>query len=255
MDDGAGSGNRTHVKSLGSSRSTIELHPQGQDKAMTNDNASVQKNQRPIRSYVLREGRMTPAQEKALRDLWHIYGIDSTMGLIDIKTPTVLEIGFGMGQSLAVQAKAHPENHYIGIEVHKPGVGSLLQQIQKENIQNIRLFCCDAIDVLKNNLADHSLDKVQIFFPDPWPKKRHHKRRLIQTNFIQLIHQKLKSGGILHIATDWENYAEYILEIIHQTKLFEETKLSPENQRPATKFEARGKKLGHGVWDLIFSVH
>jgi len=224
-------------------------------KTMTNDNAFVQKNQRPVRSYVLRQGRMTPAQEKALRDLWAVYGLDDDARLMDIKSPVILEIGFGMGHSLAVQAKAHPENQYIGIEVHKPGVGSLLLQIQKEEIKNIRLFCCDAIDVLKNNIADHSLDKVQIFFPDPWPKKRHHKRRLIQIDFIKLIHQKLKSHGILHIATDWENYAEYILEILSQTKLFEETKLSPDNQRPVTKFETRGKKLGHGVWDLMFTAY
>jgi len=219
---------------------------------MTNDNAFSDKNQRPVRSYVLRQGRMTPAQEKALRDLWAGYGMDTAQGLIDIPSPAILEIGFGMGQSLAIQAKSHPENHYIGIEVHKPGVGSLLLQIQKEAIQNIRIFCCDAIDVLKNNIPDYALDKIQIFFPDPWPKNRHHKRRLIQTNFIALIHQKLKPGGILHIATDWENYAEHILEIVNQTNLFEKINLTSENQRPETKFETRGKKLGHGVWDLVF---
>lgn len=222
---------------------------------MTNDSAFSDKNQRPVRSYVLRQGRMTPAQEKALRDLWALYGLDPTQGLIEIKSPIILEIGFGMGQSLATQAKAHPENHYIGIEVHKPGVGSLLSQIQKEDIRNIRIFCCDAIDVLKNNIADHSLDKVQVFFPDPWPKKRHHKRRLIQESFVKLIYQKLKPKGILHIATDWENYAEYIQDIIDQTKLFEKIKVTPEEQRPPTKFETRGKKLGHDVWDLIFIAH
>lgn len=223
---------------------------------MTNDNAFSDKNQRPVRSYVLRQGRMTPAQEKALRDLWSDYGMDSSQGLININSPIILEIGFGMGQSLAIQAKAHPENNYIGIEVHKPGVGSLLLQIQKENIQNIRIFCCDAIDVLKNNISDDSLDKVQIFFPDPWPKKRHHKRRLIQIDFIKLIHQKLKPGGILHIATDWENYAESIVEVLSTSGLFEKINHSEIieiiKERPATRFEARGKKLGHGVWDLVF---
>ncbi len=219
---------------------------------MINDTASSDKNQRPVRSYVLRQGRMTPAQEKALRDLWPAYGLDASSQLADLKSPLILEIGFGMGQSLAIQAKAHPENHYIGIEVHKPGVGSLLLQIQKEAIQNIRIFCCDAIDALKNNISDDSLDKVQIFFPDPWPKKRHHKRRLIQIDFMKLICQKLKLGGILHIATDWENYAEYIAEVVTQTKLFEKIEMTSQNQRPSTKFEARGRKLGHKVWDLIF---
>jgi tRNA (guanine-N7-)-methyltransferase len=217
---------------------------------MTNDNASSPKNQRPVRSYVLRQGRMTPAQEKALRDLWVIYGIDDNNKLISVKNPAVLEIGFGMGQSLAAQAKAYPENQYIGIEVHRPGVGSLLLQLHKENIHNIRIFCRDAIEVLRNNIPDDSLDKIQIFFPDPWPKKRHHKRRLIQLDFMILLHQKLKSGGILHIATDWEDYAVHILEIMSQIELFE--KIDIPHDRPPTKFELRGKKLGHQVWDLIF---
>jgi tRNA (guanine-N7-)-methyltransferase len=216
---------------------------------MTNDKLFSPKSQRPVRSYVLRQGRMTSAQTKALQDLWPVYGLEVAHP-VEIQSPMILEIGFGMGQSLVTQAKNHPENHYIGVEVHKPGVGSLLLQIQKEKINNIRIFCCDVIDVLKNSISDHSLDKVQIFFPDPWPKKRHHKRRLIQSDFIKLIYQKLKSGGILHIATDWEDYYQYILEVINQSELFKIIDIP--HDRPLTKFESRGKKLGHQVWDLAF---
>jgi tRNA (guanine-N7-)-methyltransferase len=216
-----------------------------------NDNAPLPKNQRAVRSYVLRQGRMTPAQTRALKELWSIYGLEKDK-LLSIKDPTILEIGFGMGQSLSIQAKSHPENHYLGIEVHQPGVGSLLQQIQKENISNIKIFCADAIDVLQNAIPDYSLSKIQIFFPDPWPKKKHHKRRLIQEDFLKLLHLKLKSQGILHIATDWENYAEHILEVVQKSNLFEKSDVPVD--RPSTKFEVRGKKLGHGVWDLIFKV-
>jgi tRNA (guanine-N7-)-methyltransferase len=215
---------------------------------MTNDKLFSLKSQRPVRSYVLRQGRMTPAQTKALQELWPVYGIEKNRP-VDIHSSLILEIGFGMGHSLAAQAKNHPENHYIGVEVHKPGIGSLLLQIQKEKINNIRIFCCDVMEVLKNNIPEQALDKVQIFFPDPWPKKRHQKRRLIQPDFLTLIHQKLKPGGILHIATDWEDYYTHILETIKKSLLFEIITIP--HDRPPTKFEQRGKKLGHEVWDIL----
>jgi len=156
-------------------------------------------------------------------------------------------------------AEKFPQKFFIGVEVHRPGVGSLLQNIHAKKIENVRVICHDAVEVLKNNIPNKSLDIIQIFFPDPWPKKRHHKRRLIQPEFVQLIRQKLKPGGILHVATDWQNYAEYILEVLHKDKDFvnlaEDNNFSDRSlSRPSTKFEERGKKLGHEVWDLIFEV-
>lgn len=213
-----------------------------------NDNASSKK-QRPVRSFVRREGRITPAQTQALEKLFNIYGIDSDQ-MIPLSDPTIVEIGFGMGQSLLEQASNNPHKNYIGIEVHRPGIGSLLLNIEKAGIKNLNIFNKDAIEVLNQNIADHVLDTVQIFFPDPWPKKRHHKRRLIQPEFLKLIYKKLKPNGLLHIATDWENYMEHILEVIHLSGLFDA--VQEEHQRPTTKFETRGIKLGHGVWDLLF---
>lgn len=236
---GAGDGNRTHTKSLGSSRSTIELHPQAERTAHHR------------RSYVLRQGRMTPAQTRALAELWPTYGIELAQ-TIKINDPTCLEIGFGMGTSLVTQAINYPEMNFIGIEVHKPGVGSLLLQIDKNRLNNIKIISHDAVEVLRDFIPDHSLALIQIFFPDPWPKKRHHKRRLIQPEFVKLLHQKLKPQGILHLATDWENYAEQMQEVVSNSGLFGPT--SPLLERPSTKFEQRGKKLGHGVWDWVFSA-
>ena len=239
---------------MGSSRSTIELHPQLIERRyivnLPNDSASPKK-QRPIRSFVRREGRLTPAQNHALEKLWEVYGFssDSTQA-ISIPAHTILEIGFGMGQSLILQAKHNPDKNYIGIEVHRPGIGSLLLNIQKENLKNLKIFNKDAVEVLSQNIPDHSLEAIQIFFPDPWPKKRHHKRRLIQPEFVKLLHQKLKPNGLLHIATDWENDAEQILEVLNHSRLF--NKVEEAHDRPTTKFETRGLKLGHGVWDLLF---
>lgn len=218
---------------------------------------------RPIRSFVRREGRMTPSQERAFNDLWQCYGLSFESHLFDFdqifgrKANRVLEIGFGMGQSLAEQALKNPQLDYLGIEVHRPGVGALLAAIEKNNLQNIRIICADAVEVLKHCLPDASLDLIQIFFPDPWPKRRHHKRRLIQADLVKLLHRKLKVGGKLHLATDWQDYAEQMMLVMSDAEGWEniagKNNFSPRPEdRPLTKFEKRGEKLGHGVWDLLF---
>lgn len=225
----------------------------------TTDNQQI-KPKRTIRSFVLRQGRLTKGQEQALTHLWPIFGIDYQSGTnieFNHSQPTVLEIGFGMGASLVEMAKAAPNKNFIGIEVHKPGVGACLMAIEDNQLSNLKVMCHDAVEVLENMIPDNSLDKVQIFFPDPWHKARHNKRRIIQPAFVNLISQKLKSGGILHLATDWQHYAEHMLEVLSNADAF--TNLSPTNDyvprpedRPITKFEKRGQNLGHGVWDLQF---
>lgn len=225
----------------------------------TTDNQQI-KPKRTIRSFVLRQGRLTKGQEHALTHLWPIFGIDYQSGTnieFNHSQPTVLEIGFGMGASLVEMAKAAPSKNFIGIEVHKPGVGACLMAIEDNQLSNLKVMCHDAVEVLENMIPDNSLDKVQIFFPDPWHKARHNKRRIIQPAFVNLISQKLKSGGILHLATDWQHYAEHMLEVLSNADVF--TNLSPTNDyvprpedRPITKFEKRGQNLGHGVWDLQF---
>ena len=169
----------------------------------------------------------------------------------------MLEIGFGMGQSLVAMAAAAPEKNFIGVEVHLPGVGRLLHSMEDEGVDNIRVYCHDAVEILNDCIDDASLDTVQIFFPDPWHKKRHHKRRLIQPDFVDLLCRKLKPGGVLHLATDWENYAEQMMEVLSaNTQLRNqagEGEFAPRpDHRPLTKFERRGERLGHGVWDLLF---
>lgn len=225
----------------------------------TTDNQQI-KPKRTIRSFVLRQGRLTKGQEQALTHLWPIFGIDYQSGTnieFNHSQPTVLEIGFGMGASLVEMAKAAPSKNFIGIEVHKPGVGACLMAIEDNQLSNLKVMCHDAVEVLENMIPDNSLDKVQIFFPDPWHKARHNKRRIIQPAFVNLISQKLKSGGILHLATDWQHYAEHMLEVLSNADAF--TNLSSTNDyvprpedRPITKFEKRGQNLGHGVWDLQF---
>lgn len=225
----------------------------------TTDNQQI-KPKRTIRSFVLRQGRLTKGQEHALTHLWPIFGIDYQSGTnieFNHSQPTVLEIGFGMGASLVEMAKAAPNKNFIGIEVHKPGVGACLMAIEDNQLSNLKVMCHDAVEVLENMIPDNSLDKVQIFFPDPWHKARHNKRRIIQPEFVNLISQKLKSGGMLHLATDWQHYAEHMLEVLSNADAF--TNLSPTNDyvprpedRPITKFEKRGQNLGHGVWDLQF---
>lgn len=218
---------------------------------------------RKVQSFVKREGRLTKGQAAAIESLWPTMGLDYQPGLIDLDTafsraaPTVLEIGFGMGKSLIEMAGKEPEKNFIGIEVHTPGVGACLSEADELGISNIRLFEHDAVQVLKDCIADESLDRVQLYFPDPWHKKRHHKRRIVQPEFAQLLRAKLKIGGIFHMATDWENYAEHMLEVMQSQEGYENTSeannyVPRPDFRPLTKFEQRGHRLGHGVWDLIY---
>lgn len=217
---------------------------------------------RPIRSFVLRQGRLTPAQQRALDAGMPQFGVaystqplhlDQLFGRAD--SLKILEIGFGMGETTTHIAQSHPEWDFLGIEVHTPGVGSLLKQVGEQGLTNIRVIQHDAVEVLKHMVDDGSLDGAHIFFPDPWHKKRHHKRRLIQQEFVNLLCRKLKPGGYLHVATDWQEYAEWILEVLAAEPLLQNTAAdyAPKpDYRPLTKFEKRGLRLGHGVWDLIF---
>ena len=219
--------------------------------------------QRRIRSFVLRQGRLTKGQEKALTDQWPRFGVEYKPERIDLSaisgradSPKILEIGFGMGETTAKIAQTLPEKDFLGVEVHTPGVGALLKLIEESSIPNIRIIQHDAVDVLNHMLPDASLDGVHIFFPDPWHKKRHHKRRLIQSEFVKLLCAKIKLGGYLHVATDWQEYAEWVLEVLQAEPLLKNTAQEYAEKpayRPLTKFENRGIKLGHGVWDLVFS--
>jgi len=216
---------------------------------------------RPLRSYVLRQGRISHAQQRAYETLLPLYALPYQEGLIDLDAvfgraaPRILEIGFGMGESTAEIAAQQPERDFIGVEVHTPGVGGLLKQIGERNLHNVRIIQHDAVEVLQHMLGENSLDGVHIFFPDPWPKTRHHKRRLIQAEFVRLVASRLKPGAYLHAATDWQAYAEHILETLSHEPALENT--APDYAprpayRPLTKFEQRGLKLGHGVWDIVF---
>jgi len=202
---------------------------------------------RPIRSFVLRQGRTTPAQQRALETLLPVYGIPFPEK-IESRQPLVLEIGSGMGETTAEIAKANPEAEFVAVEVHGPGVGSLLNRIHSENIRNLRVVRHDAVEVLERMVADRSLAAVHLFFPDPWPKKRHHKRRLVQAPFVKLLEKKLKPGGVVHAATDWPDYALWIEEAFSGW----EKASRGFAERPTTKFEARGQKLGHAIRDLYF---
>lgn len=202
-----------------------------------------------------RQGRMTKGQETAFEKYWLQYGLEPTTSYINYEdifqrdAKTILEIGFGMGQSLFEMAQNNLDNNFIGIEVHRPGVGALLAKLSEHKLDNVRVYCHDAVEILEQCIPDNSLDGVYILFPDPWPKKRHHKRRLIQIEFIKLIQAKLKPNGLLHMATDWENYAEHIIEVMQAVAGF--TKIEAK-ARPSTKFEARGERLGHQIWDLCY---
>ena len=217
---------------------------------------------RTIKSYVLRQGRLTRGQQQALDRLWPVYGIDFQVQPIDLArtfgqaAPVILEIGFGNGDSLLQQAKDHPHHNYLGIEVHRPGVGHLLHLVEDAGIRNLRVINHDAVEVLQQQIPDNSLDCIQLFFPDPWHKKRHQKRRIVNAAFIELVHQKLKPGGTFHLATDWEDYAQYMLTEMEQAQGFVNAagkgNYAKNTNRPATKFEHRGRRLGHGVWDLIY---
>jgi tRNA (guanine-N7-)-methyltransferase len=217
---------------------------------------------RRIRSFVRREGRLTPGQQKALNELWPRFGLSAETELNPAHTfgrsaPLTLEIGFGNGNSLARMAADDPQSDFIGIEVHRPGVGHLLIELDNRAIDNVRVFCHDAVEVLDRCLPDASLDRVLLFFPDPWPKRKHHKRRIVQPDFIARIARKLKTGGRFHMATDWEPYARHMLEIMRSTTDFVNCDAAGgySNRpayRPVTRFERRGQRLGHGVRDLVY---
>ena len=216
---------------------------------------------RAIRSFVLRAGRLGTGQSKALEELGPRYVLPYVtapmdwLGVFGRQAPRILEIGFGMGGATAEIARGHPENDYLGVEVHTPGVGALLKRIGELDLANLRIVQHDAVEVLQHMLAESSLDGVHIFFPDPWHKKRHHKRRLIQPAFVELLASRLGPGGYLHLATDWEDYARQMLEVLAANPLLRNTtdSYAPRpDHRPLTKFEQRGLRLGHGVRDLVF---
>ena len=208
---------------------------------------------RPIRSYVLRQGRTTPAQGRALEQLFPKYGIAFSDQKIasERNAPLVLEIGSGMGETTIEIAKGHPETDFIAIEVHGPGVGSLLNRIEAEKLANLRVIRHDAVEVLERMVPDGALAALHLFFPDPWPKKRHHKRRLVQPAFASLVARKLRGGGIVHTATDWPDYAEQIAAVFSANSAFVKSE-GGFASRPATKFEQRGRRLGNPVCDLVF---
>jgi len=216
-----------------------------------------------IRSFVIRAGRITEGQKRAFDLCWPKVGLSLFKGLIDPRqifereAPVVLEIGFGMGDSLLQMARAEPDKNFIGIEVHPPGVGRLINLAVQEELSNLRVYMADAMDVLEDCIPDASLDRMQLYFPDPWHKKKHHKRRILQPDFVQNIRPKLKLGGVFHMATDWQNYAEHMMDVMSAAPGFSNTQAAGEysprpDYRPVTKFEKRGERLGHGVWDLLF---
>jgi len=218
---------------------------------------------RPIRSYVRRSGRLTEGQARALELLWPRFGVEPDGNVLDYQqlferdAPTFVEIGFGMGQSLAEMARQRPEHNFIGIEVHQPGVGSLLCQIKEFDLGNVRVISAGAVEVMAVAMPLHSLAGVYLFFPDPWHKKRHHKRRIVQTSFVDMIVQRIAPGGIFHMATDWQNYAEHMLHVAEACDRLSNAaakgKFMPDTgNRVETKFERRGLRLGHGIWDLVF---
>jgi len=217
---------------------------------------------RKIRSFVRREGRMSRAQQQALEKLLPVYGITDLEHPLDIphvfpfSGPCYLEIGFGMGSSLLEMAMQHPQNLYLGIEVHRPGIGSLLLRIEQMQVNNIRVINHDAVEVLEKIVPDRSLDGVYLFFPDPWHKRKHHKRRILQPAFVDMVREKLKPDAIFHMATDWEDYAMHMMQVMSQAPGFVNSmppgQFADRADRPPTKYEQRGERLGHAVHDLIF---
>ncbi|MFQ1049683.1 tRNA (guanosine(46)-N7)-methyltransferase TrmB [Avibacterium paragallinarum] len=218
---------------------------------------------RKVRSFVLRTGRLSDFQRNMMNDHWHIYGLSHQDQPFDFKeiygndNPVVLEIGFGMGKSLVEMAEQNPDKNYLGIEVHTPGVGACIAYAVEKKVKNLRVICHDATEILRDCIADGSLAGLQLFFPDPWHKAKHHKRRIVQPHFVQTVCEKLANHGFIHMATDWENYAEQMLEVLQKnTQLCNTSETDdyiprPES-RPLTKFEQRGHRLGHSVWDLYF---
>ena len=219
--------------------------------------------EKSIRSYVVRAGRMTEAQRKAFEVSWPVYGLKLADGAINTDVvfgrtgQKVLEIGFGMGTSLIEMAVASPNTDFIGVEVHPPGVGTLMNSARIEDLSNLRVYLADANDVLEECFATQSIDRLQLYFLDPWHKKKHNKRRIVKSTFVQQVRAKLRSGGILHMATDWQHYADQMMETLSEAEGFENCAGAGQyserpSYRPITKFEKRGEKLGHGVWDLVF---
>lgn len=254
-----------HCKAISDTPSSI-MHPMkpisNEQLSPNNTTSTEESTHRRIRSFVLRQGRLTKGQERALETAWPKFGVEYAPQLISLTdtfqrsdSPKILEIGFGMGESTAKIAQTLPTHDFLAVEVHTPGVGSLLKQIQEQDISNIRIIQHDAVEVLQQMLPQDSLDGVHIFFPDPWHKKRHHKRRLIQADFVKLLCSRLKLGAYLHVATDWQEYAEWVLEVLNAEPTLSNTAADyaeKPSYRPLTKFENRGIKLGHGVWDLVF---
>lgn len=214
---------------------------------------------RPVRSFVRREGRMTAAQTNALQSLWPRYGIDWSTSFLDLdavfgrSAPRVLEIGFGNGDALLAAAAARPDQDFIGVEVHRPGAGSLMRRAAQSDLDNLRVSTHDAIEVLQQQIPDAALSAALLFFPDPWPKKRHHKRRIVQPAFVELVAAKLADGGTLHMATDWVPYAEWMIETMAAAPVFKGGVTERPATRPHTRFEHRGERLGHAVTDLVFT--
>ncbi|MEK0411787.1 MAG: tRNA ((7)-)-methyltransferase [Pseudomonadota bacterium] len=227
---------------------------------MDQNNEDIKK--RPIRSYILRQGRITAAQTKAIQENFQKYAVIFENKLTNFSdlfknknSELILEIGFGMGTSTAEIAKSNLNKNYIAIEVHSPGVGNLLKLIKEKEIPNLKIIQHDAVEVLNSMIKNESFDGIHIFFPDPWPKKKHHKRRLIQSNLLKLIAQKIKKSGYLHIATDWEDYALWIIDLLDKEELLQKTSndfFKKPDYRPLTKYENRGIKLGYKVWDMIY---
>ena len=226
--------------------------------------AEEERHMRPIKSFVMRAGRMTEGQQRGLEQGLPVFGLELADGLRDFdqvfgrSAPRTFEIGFGMGHSTLLMAAAAPEQDFIGVEVQRPGVGALLNGALAQNLRNIRVYTCDAIEVLRDCVADASLDRVLLYFPDPWHKARHSKRRIVKAEFAELVRQKLKVGGVLHMATDWEPYAQYMLEVMQVAPGYRNLAadgrcVERPSERPVTKFERRGERLGHGVWDLKFA--
>lgn len=222
-----------------------------------------QQRKRTIRSFVKRTGRMTESQQRAMDEHWQDLGLTYEQGSLDLaqvfgrEAPLVVEVGFGNGDSLVEMAQNEPEKNFIGIEVHEPGVGRLINNVVSLELTNLRAYCHDAVEVFSDCIPDQSIDRMQLFFPDPWHKKRHHKRRIVQPEFVEMVRRKLKIGGVWHMATDWEHYAEQMLEVMSEAPGYQNVAAEgqyvprPET-RPLTKFEQRGERLGHGVWDLMF---
>ena len=217
---------------------------------------------RPIRSFVIRASRATESQRKALEQHWNIHVIPYDAAPLDLagyfpkSGPLTIEVGFGMGDSLLEQALEEPKSNFLGIEVHRPGIGKILRGITQHNLQNLKILCHDATEVIANCFTEQSVDRLQIFFPDPWPKKKHHKRRIIQVEFVELVAKRLVAGGLFHLATDWEEYALHMMKVLQNesmlTNCSDAGRFCNAPARPETKFEQRGRNLGHEVWDLLF---